>query len=72
MQVWSSAGDTASDGEAVLNTDVLGSNKGLTFWRPQPSTGYAVFGDCVTADNAQPAFQVRPLCEISPYSRSRN
>ena len=58
VQIWSSAEDAGTDAENVLNTDILGSNKGLTFWRPQPSTGYAVFGDCVTAGSGQPAFQV--------------
>ena len=57
--------EPATDAEAVLDTDILGVNKGLTFWRPQPSIGYAVFGDCVTAGNGQPAFQVQEHIKLT-------
>lgn len=34
--------------------DVLGSDKGVTLWRPQPPMGYAVCGDVLTAGASAP------------------
>ena len=47
-----------------MDTDVLGAERGVTFWRPQAPLGYAVVGDCVTAGSAQPTFQVRFLLAL--------
>ena len=43
-----------------MDTNILSSERGLTFWRPKPPIGYASLGDCVTTGTAQPSFQVRP------------
>lgn len=45
----------------MVNTHTLGSERGLTFWRPQPPLGYAITGDCAVPGSAQPSFQVRLL-----------
>ncbi len=68
LQVWSSEKKEGYT-EAVLDTDVLGAAGGLTFWRPLPAVGYAVFGDCATAGTSQPAFQVRSLNSLSSDRR---
>ena len=57
--VWSSV---ASEGPALaraLDALLVGSDAGVTFWRPQPPIGYGVLGDCATSGDAQPTFQAR-------------
>ena len=44
-----------------MDTNTLGSERGLTFWRPRPPIGYASLGDCVTTGTMQPTFQVDPI-----------
>lgn len=60
LQIWSSNREGSKGGlQSLLDTDVLAGSKGLTFWQPQPPTGYGVLGDCVTSGAAQPTFQAR-------------
>ena len=47
-----------------MDTNTLGSERGLTFWRPRPPVGYASLGDCVTTGTMQPTFQVDPIITI--------
>ena len=62
VRTWSNAPEPAgAAAAAVLDTNVLGSQRGLSFWRPQAPTGYACLGDCVTTGTMQPAFQVPQL-----------
>ena len=59
VRTWSNAPEpSGAAAAAVLDTNVLGSQRGLSFWRPQAPPGYAPLGDCVTTGTAQPAFQV--------------
>ncbi len=56
-KVWSNA----SEGRSVRDTldrVLVGADQGLTVWRPQAPTGYAVLGDCITLGDTQPTFQV--------------
>jgi vacuolar protein sorting-associated protein 13A/C len=59
VRAWSNAPEPSGPAAAALDTNVLGSQRGLTFWRPQPPTGYACLGDCATTGTMQPAFQAR-------------
>lgn len=46
------AADTSSTSYAAAGAggvDLLGSDKGVTAWRPQPPTGYAIVGDVLSA-----------------------
>ncbi|KAK9815130.1 hypothetical protein WJX73_008307 [Symbiochloris irregularis] len=54
---WASYVESAGS-EPMVNTHTLGSERGLTFWRPQPPVGYAMTGDCAVPGSAQPTFQV--------------
>jgi hypothetical protein len=47
-----------------MDTNILGSERGLTFWRPRPPIGYVSLGDCVTTGTMQPTFQVDPIITI--------
>ncbi len=42
----------------ALESLLVGADQGLTIWRPQAPTGYAILGDCITLGDAQPTFQV--------------
>ena len=57
-QVWSNRPTYAHAAASSCDVHVLGSERGVTFWRPQAPIGYAVLGDCITAGSAQPTFQV--------------
>jgi len=60
-KVWSNA----SEGRSVRDTldhVLIGADQGLTVWRPQAPTGYAILGDCITLGDTQPTFQVS-VCE---------
>ncbi len=63
-QVWSNRPTYAHAAASSCDAHVLGSERGVTFWRPQAPIGYAVLGDCITAGSAQPTFQV---CIVSFY-----
>lgn len=58
VQVWSNHPQAAGPAGAIMDTAVLGTERGLTFWRPRPPIGYAALGDCVTTGTMQPTFQV--------------
>lgn len=58
-QIWSNRPTYATSAEASCDAHVLGGERGVTIWRPQPPLGYAILGDCITAGSTQPAFQVR-------------
>lgn len=58
VRQWASQPAAAGAAGAVVITHVLGEDRGLTFWRPQPPLGYAIVGDCAVAGSAQPTFQV--------------
>ena len=53
-----------------MDTNTLGSERGLTFWRPRPPIGYASLGDCVTTGTMQPTFQVDPIITIVYHTSS--
>lgn len=57
-QVWSNRPTYANAAASSCDAHVLGSERGVTFWRPQAPIGYAVLGDCITAGSTQPTFQV--------------
>jgi vacuolar protein sorting-associated protein 13A/C len=40
---------------------VIGSDKGVTVWRPQPPMGYALVGDVLSAGHGQPDHQVTAI-----------
>ena len=56
-KVWSNACEGRSVRE-TLDSVLVGANQGLTVWRPQAPTGYAILGDCITLGGTQPTFQV--------------
>ncbi len=62
VQIWSNHPPAVGPAGAIMDTNILSSERGLTFWRPKPPIGYASLGDCVTTGTAQPSFQV---CEDS-------
>ena len=84
MQIWSNHPQAVGPAGAILETNPLGFERGLTFWRPRPPIGYAALGDCVTTGTMQPTYQVqryssRPhiqlfvlpqLLRLCAYSRS--
>ena len=61
-QIWSNRPTYTYAAAASCDAHVLGSERGVTFWKPQAPTGYAILGDCITAGTAQPTFQVGRLC----------
>ena len=56
--IWSNRPVYAHAAASSCDAHVLGSDRGVTFWRPQAPNGYAVLGDCITAGSTQPTFQV--------------
>lgn len=61
VQVWSNHPQASGPAGAIMDTNTLGSERGLTFWRPRLPIGYASLGDCVTTGTMQPTFQVDPI-----------
>lgn len=63
-QIWSNQPTYHNAAASSCDAHVLGSERGVTFWRPQAPIGYAVLGDCITAGSTQPTFQVAllPAC----------
>ena len=57
-QVCSNRPTYANAAASSCDAHVLGSERGVTFWRPQAPIGYATLGDCITAGSTQPTFQV--------------
>lgn len=58
-QIWSNHLQAVGPAGAILETNPLGFERGLTFWRPRPPIGYAALGDCVTTGTMQPTYQVQ-------------
>lgn len=56
-KVWSNACEGSGVRE-TLESLLVGADQGLTVWRPQAPTGYAILGDCITLGSTQPTFQV--------------
>ena len=58
VYLWSSHGPAEGCGvgppyamAGAGGVDVIGSDKGVTVWRPQPPMGYALMGDVLSAGN---------------------
>ena len=73
MQIWSNHPQAVGPAGAILETNPLGFERGLTFWRPRPPIGYAALGDCVTTGTMQPTYQVqrwgsRPCVPLPVYA----
>ena len=66
MQIWSNHPQAVGPAGAILETNPLGFERGLTFWRPRPPIGYAALGDCVTTGTMQPTYQVQ-RCGSQPH-----
>ena len=65
-QVWSNRPAYATAAASSCDAHVLGSERGVTFWRPQAPIGYAILGDCITPGSAQPTFQVSIVITAVP------
>ena len=57
-QLWTNQPDHRTSAAACTDAHVLGSDRGITVWRPQAPIGYAILGDCITDGGSQPTFQV--------------
>ena len=68
-QIWSNRPTYAHAAASSCDAHVLGSERGVTFWRPQAPIGYAILGDCITAGSTQPTFQVAALLQACFESR---
>jgi hypothetical protein len=42
--------------------DVVGSDKGVTLWRPQPPVGYAILGDVLSSGGGGKEDECLPSC----------
>eukprot|EP00884_Botryococcus_braunii_P010315 jgi/Botrbrau1/19285/Bobra.0073s0028.1 len=58
VSVWSSGGSAGGPAGELAEPHVIGTDSGVTFWRPQAPTGYAPLGDCITRGDRQPTYQV--------------